>query len=116
MGYYQQVKIYNFLKNNNLQCIIIDADDVLTDPKKTLIKLCQHINIIFDEKMLKWKKGSHSYDGVWGKYWYQNVSNSTEFNKLRKQNTNIPISYENIYNLSLQYYKKLYKMRLINKV
>ena len=40
--------------------------------------------------MLKWKLGAHDYDGVWGKYWYNDVNNSTGFTKLTKKKRNIP--------------------------
>jgi hypothetical protein len=58
---------------------VIDSDDVLADPGGVLRKLCERLGIAFDERMLRWEPGPRDYDGVWGKYWYDNVNNSTGF-------------------------------------
>ena len=39
----------------------------------------ENVNVSFDEKMLEWKKGARKEDGVWAKYWYKNIHNSTGF-------------------------------------
>jgi hypothetical protein len=37
------------------------------------------LDIDFDDAMLRWNKGAHSYDGIWGDYWYQSVNESSGF-------------------------------------
>jgi hypothetical protein len=114
LGLPQQQKIFQFVSNNNIKCLIIDADDLLKNPKKILLKLCNEIQIIFDEKMLNWETGSKNYDGIWGKYWYDNANNSTEFKLKIYDNAkkNIPKSYFKIYEKSMGYYKNLKKYRI----
>ena len=41
--------------------------------------LCQKLDIPFDEKMLSWQASARPEDGVWAKYWYANVHQSTGF-------------------------------------
>ena len=45
--------------------------------------------IPFEEKMLEWEKGARKEDGVWAKYWYNNIHNSTGFSPYIKQETNL---------------------------
>ena len=42
-------------------------------------KLCLLLNISFEKRMLEWAKGGRKEDGVWAKYWYKNVHNSSSF-------------------------------------
>ena len=39
----------------------------------------------FSEKMVKWPKGKRKSDGVWAKYWYGNVENSSGLNHFTKK-------------------------------
>ena len=87
----------NVLYKSNANCIIIDSNDLLVNPKKILENLCNSIGIIFDNNMLKWKLGAHDYDGVWGKHWYNDVNNSTGFTKTTNKKKNMPDLYVKIY-------------------
>ena len=57
--------------------------------------------------MLHWKKGVHPNDGIWWKHWYNNVINSTKFQKYQKKDISIENKYESIYNESMDYYAYL---------
>jgi len=58
---------------------VIDASDVLENPRATLTAVCNALGIPFSEKMLHWPAGPRSTDGVWAPYWYANVERSTGF-------------------------------------
>ena len=58
---------------------VIDADDVLADPRGMLQSLCEALAIPFSEEMLVWPAGSRESDGVWAAHWYQSVQASTGF-------------------------------------
>ncbi|MEL6149402.1 MAG: HAD family hydrolase [Chloroflexota bacterium] len=58
---------------------VIDAKDVLTDPRRTLTRLCEALDLPFDDAMLQWEPGRRATDGVWAKYWYASVEQSTGF-------------------------------------
>ena len=111
LGLPQQKQILLFLKKNNMNYFIIDADDLLNSPKKIIFNLCNNIGFNFNEKMLVWDKGKKNYDGVWGDYWYKNVYNSTGFEKKRgkKIDIKIPKKYLPIYEEAIKYYKYLKK-------
>jgi len=53
--------------------IVIDSDDLVSDPKSTLEHLCASLGIPFRESMLSWEAGPHKCDGPFASYWYYNV-------------------------------------------
>lgn len=58
---------------------VIDAADVLADPRRTLAALCAALDIPFTEKMLSWPPGRRASDGAWAPVWYGSVERSTGF-------------------------------------
>ena len=107
LGYPQQLKIIEFLKENNLEFYIINSDDLLEHPEVKLNDWCNHLQIKFDEKMLSWNKGPHDNDGIWGKHWYDSVYKSDGFLKQSRRDININ-NYKDIYKEAIYYYKKIY--------
>jgi hypothetical protein len=59
--------------------VVIDADEVLADPRGTLTALCARLGIPFSERMLHWPAGRRASDGVWAPVWYDAVERSTGF-------------------------------------
>ena len=58
---------------------VIDANDVLRDPERTLSSLCAALEIGWDEAMLSWAPGRRPTDGPWAPHWYGAVEASTGF-------------------------------------
>jgi hypothetical protein len=58
---------------------VIDADDILADPRRVLAELCGALGIPFKTAMLKWPAGPRASDGVWAPVWYGAVEQSTGF-------------------------------------
>ena len=58
---------------------VIDARDVLADPRGTLGALCAALDIPFLDEMLSWPAGKRATDGVWAPAWYDAVERSTGF-------------------------------------
>jgi hypothetical protein len=58
---------------------VIDADDVLHDPRGVLGALCAALGVPWDERMLAWPAGPRDTDGVWAPHWYASVRASTGF-------------------------------------
>lgn len=58
---------------------VVDSDDILRDPASVLARLCRALGIAWDEAMLRWDKGPHPDDGIWGAHWYDKVNASTGF-------------------------------------
>jgi len=114
LGYLQQIKIYKMLiKESEISPIIIDSQDLLSKPKKMLIKVCKNLIIKFDDKMLSWPLGARKSDGIWGKHWYKQVEGSTGFKPYIKTNRIIPIKYQRLHDECMGYYDFLYQKRII---
>ncbi len=74
LGYPQQLEIFRAFGGP-----VVDAADVLRDPRRTLSRLCAALGIGFDEAMLSWPPGPREADGVWAPHWYAAVERSTGF-------------------------------------
>ena len=114
LGYLQQIDIYKILAHDiGVPPIIIDAKDLLQEPRNMLIEICKKLNIEFDERMLSWPSGDRATDGIWGKHWYKKVETSTGFKPYIKNNRIIPPEYQGIYDECMKYYNFLYQKRVI---
>jgi len=79
IGVEKQYELYHHLIEIGNIPIVLDSKYLLENPELILHKLCLLLGILFDKKMLQWEKGARKEDGVWAKYWYENVHNSTCF-------------------------------------
>jgi hypothetical protein len=64
---------------------VIEAGDVLADPRAALSALCSALGIPFSETMLSWPQGRRRSDGVWAPVWYDAVERSTGFGQPRPE-------------------------------
>lgn len=90
VGYALQTDLLKTLQEMNLPVIVIDSKSILLNPAQQLEKLCAAIDIPFDEAMLSWKVGARPEDGVWAKYWYASVHQSTQFQTYRPKTAPFP--------------------------
>ena len=111
---FDSVDIYKLIsQETGASQIIVDAQDLLKEPRKMLIEICKSLRIEFDEKMLTWPLGARKTDGVWGKYWYKQVEVSTGFKQYIKINRTIPSKYQGLYDKCMKHYDFLYQNRII---
>jgi hypothetical protein len=64
---------------------VIEANDVLDDPRRMLSALCAALDIPFRDEMLSWPPGRRASDGVWSAVWYDAVERSTGFGPPRTE-------------------------------
>lgn len=113
LGFIQQVDIFNYVHRHTASVpLVIDARDVLENPRKILELLCAAIGVEFDESMLSWPPGLRETDGIWGKYWYDDVARSTSFQPYRPKNEPLPDRLREVYEQCRECYDQLYKHRL----
>lgn len=93
---------------------VIDADDVLADPRGMLTALCAACAIPFDEAMLSWPAGPKPFDGVWAPHWYGAVWNSTGFAAPAKTGAALPPELARIADAARPCYERLRQGRLRN--
>ncbi len=93
--------------------VVIDADDVLRDPRRALLELCRALGVDFSEAMLSWPAGPKPYDGVWGRHWYNAVHASTGFDRPAKAPVDpLPADLQRIADEAVPVYEHLHAHRL----
>lgn len=78
-GLSRQWRLYLDLVAHGQRPAIIDSRELLLDPAGVLRQLCNHLELEFEPAMLSWPPGGREEDGIWEKYWYQAVHQSTGF-------------------------------------
>lgn len=80
IGFAEQAEIFDMVaQSRGTAPPVIDAEDVLADPRGTLAALCVACGIGFDEAMLSWPSGPKPFDGNWAPHWYNAAWASTGF-------------------------------------
>lgn len=113
-GFQKEYEIFDSLRAKGLKPLVIDARELLLNPPKILEALCKEVGIPFESQMLTWGKGPRPEDGVWAKYWYENVHNSTGFAPYRPANRPVPPKLNELLESCRHYYSLLYKEALKN--
>lgn len=112
VGYQLHGELVDYFEKHNIPFTVIDSKRVLLNPSEQLKKLCQALGINFQESMLSWEKGARKEDGVWAKYWYKNIHNSTEFKKYQAKTEAFPNSLKPLLEECIPHYERLKKMAL----
>jgi len=113
IGFAQQMELFTFVRNEIGQMpIVVDSDDILTNPKRVLSSLCRQLGIGFDDAMLSWAQGERAEDGAWAPHWYDAVFKSTGFGPLGKANPKLPAVYGDILAEALEIYETLASFRI----
>lgn len=112
LAYEHQIRIVTYLKEAGLDCAILDSATVCNEPERTLKALCNWLRIPFQKAMLSWKPGARPEDGVWAKYWYQRVHQSSGFTPYLSKNPEVPQHMQSLVKASLPLYEELVKHKL----
>jgi hypothetical protein len=100
------------LSKNKRLAAVVDARELLLNPRSVLTQLCDLLGIDFEEKMLQWQPGPRSEDGVWAKYWYANVHRSSGFEPFVEKNVTLPPLLEALAERCQPFYDKLWQAAL----
>lgn len=113
LGFVQQAEIFDRV-SAQLGGVppVIDAADVLRNPRATLQLLCDAAGVEFSESMLSWPPGLRETDGIWAKYWYSEVEQSTCFQPPRQHSTAVPPRLQQVHDRCRAVYDRLRACRL----
>lgn len=107
-AYKRQLELFKRVKSKGFSPNVIDAGELLKDPREVLTTLCNRLNIPFTDKMLSWKEGPIPEDGIWAEYWYDNVHQSTGFEPYTPKNYTLPEHLKPLYERCKPIYKQLF--------
>jgi len=112
VGYKQHIELLKYLQSIGQDPLVLDSKQVLLNPKKVLLELCNRIGIPFEDAMLSWKAGARPEDGSWAKYWYKSVHESTGFGKYVPKSEPFPESLKPLLEECRPYYEQLNAMAI----
>jgi hypothetical protein len=87
--------------------IVLDSRVLLTDPEAALTELCSRLGLAFDPAVLSWPAGPIREDGVWARYWYENVHKSTGFAPYEPQRRDLPSELQPVLDAAIPLYDTL---------
>jgi hypothetical protein len=102
-----QAAMLEQLERSGVQPPVLDAREVLLDPRGVLGELCERVGIAFDERMLSWPAGPKPEDGVWAKHWYSQVHRSTGFEPWVERNATVPPQLRDLHDECQALYERL---------
>ena len=91
---------------------VVASEDILADPRGTLLKLCDALGVPFTDKMVSWPAGPRPEDGVWAKHWYASVEKSTGFSPLQESTHPLPDQYRPMLNELRRDYEPLAALKI----
>ncbi|MCE9546692.1 MAG: HAD family hydrolase [Planctomycetia bacterium] len=112
-GMPQQREILHWIKSRTGRVPpVLDARDVLVQPREMLERLCQALDIPFTDRMLAWPPGRRATDGIWAPHWYAEVEKSTGFQPYKKRDEPLPEKLKPLLAECQPIYDELYELRL----
>jgi hypothetical protein len=113
-GYPQQAEIFDLVRRwTGKTPPVVDARDVLNNPRRVLSRLCDVLGLEFTDAMLSWPPGPRETDGVWAKYWYKEVETTTSFRPYKPKDEPVPAHMKEMLGLCEDHYQRLYEHRLV---
>ena len=112
-GLPQQVRLFSWLTEQlGEPPPVVDARDVLLNPRAMLTTLCAALGVAFDEAMLSWPPGRRDTDGVWAPAWYDRVEASTGFAPYQPPTAPLPDHLRHVAEQCRPLYAQLHAYRL----
>lgn len=112
-GYPQQAEIFDrVVRWTGKTPPVVDARDVLDDPRRVLGLLCEAVGVEFSDRMLSWPPGMRETDGVWAKYWYKEVETTTTFRAYKPKDEPVPEHLLGMLEECEAFYRRLHAHRL----
>lgn len=90
VGIQAQLKLLQGLRERGQDPAVLDSRLLLEDPRGILERLCMHLGLSFDERMLQWEPGPRAEDGIWAPHWYASTHRSRGFAAYRPATSPVP--------------------------
>ena len=104
-----QWELLQELQSMGQRPLVIDARDLLLDPRGVLNEVCRYLGMEFEESMLSWPVGAKPEDGIWAPHWYHRVHETAGFTPYRHKAAAVAEALKSLLEESSEYYQKLYQ-------
>jgi hypothetical protein len=112
-GLPQQVEILDLVRRQTgATPPVVDARDVLENPRRMLGLLCEGLGVPFSDAMLSWPAGRRDTDGIWAKHWYAAVEQSSGSEPYHPKAEGVPEPLQPLLEECMTYYEALHARRL----
>jgi len=111
-GYAVQTGLLDELRAIGQEPTVLDARELLADPRAVLGELCRRLGLRFDEAMLTWEPGARPEDGVWAPHWYAAVHRSRGFEPYVPRRASIPARLEPLLDECAPHYRQLHALAI----
>jgi len=114
VGFVQQAEIFDWVRAHfGAVPPVIEAREVLENPRRILGLLCEAVGVEFSESMLSWPPSLRETDGIWAKHWYGEVEASTTFRRpSAREPAPVPERLREVHDRCRECYEELYRHRL----
>ena len=113
IGVLQQAEIFDFVATRRgVPPLVVDARDVLENPRGMLSALCAGVGVEFTDRMLSWPPGPRASDGVWAPHWYHSVHRTSGFQPYVPKAYRLPGHLEPLARECEPHYRRLWEQRL----
>jgi hypothetical protein len=114
IGFVQQAEIFDWVRaETGAVPAVVEARDVLENPRRILKLLCRKVGVEFSDSMLSWPPGLRETDGIWAKHWYGEVATSTTFRQpAPREPEPVPERLRDVYEKAREAYEHLYEHRV----
>jgi hypothetical protein len=114
-GLPQQWKLFEMVRDRTGDSpIVLDARDVLQNPRAILSSCCRRLGIEFRDEMLSWPAGRRDTDGIWAKHWYAKVEKTTSFGPPTSHASTVPAHLRDLLSQCDSIYQQLYSHRIVS--
>ncbi|MDH4276811.1 MAG: sulfotransferase family protein [Acidimicrobiia bacterium] len=88
-GFVELLEILEHILDSGHEPIVLDSKLLLQNPGPVLRRLCERLDLPFDEAMMSWPAGPKPEDGAWARYWYDSVHRSTGWAPWKPKNATL---------------------------
>lgn len=95
--------------------VVVDSDALVANPAAGLEALCHRLGLAWTEDMLQWPAGGRPEDGIWSKYWYHAVHQSTGWveKPINAEMPVVPTRFEMVFGECLPLYHSLVERSIV---
>lgn len=90
LGYPVQAWLVDSALSRGERPLVLETTRLLDDPAGVLARLCELLDLPFDDAMLSWDAGPKPEDGAWAPHWYARTHASTGFARPRRRTIDLP--------------------------